>query len=179
MLKSCVMYFHSFSNAILRFCMCWIFWMSLAEVKQLLEQATSQDPHAIKSAEASLSKCSENYQIVCSLAQIYAELTLAPQIRLGTHESQYQINNIFRAVCNFVKLALYRVLMIFLLDCHYWERFLEKNEYVLYWTNKNNKNSIRSSLLPQILFCFCSKFIRKLLIQFISRLNKRLESFQS
>ena len=57
--------------------------MSLAEVKQLLERATSQDPQAIKSAEATLSKCSENFQIVPSLSQIYADFGLSHQIRLG------------------------------------------------------------------------------------------------
>ena len=58
-------------------------WMSLAEVKQLLERATSQDPQAIKTAEGALAKCSENFQIVPSLSQIYADFGLGHQIRLG------------------------------------------------------------------------------------------------
>jgi len=55
----------------------------LPQVKQLLEQATSQDPVAIKSAEANLAACAEKWQIVPSLAQVYGDLTLAPQIRLA------------------------------------------------------------------------------------------------
>lgn len=55
----------------------------LPQIKQLLEQATSQDPAAIKSAEANLAACAEKWQIVPSLAQVYADLTLTPQIRLG------------------------------------------------------------------------------------------------
>ena len=57
--------------------------MSLNEVKQLLEHGASQDPQAIKAAEASLAKLSENALIVPSLAQVYADTAqTAPQIRL-------------------------------------------------------------------------------------------------
>ena len=66
----------------------------LPQVKQLLEQATSQDPVAIKSAEANLAACAEKWRIVPSLAQVYGDLTLAPQIRLGKLNKQIRkVNN--------------------------------------------------------------------------------------